>query len=399
MKKPLLFLLFVLFTFSVYAQHPLKGRVVDEKSGEPLGYVSVYINTTTQGTATNEKGEFSLSLPDGKYEIVVTYMGYEPIIFPVDAAQLPPAILFKLKQKENSLKEVVVQGKRDSEWYANLEVFKEQFLGKSAVARQCKLLNPEVLAIFYDPQTAVLEVKANEPLQIRNPVLGYKQEYLLTEFKCYLREGYVSFLGYPKYELLPGSKAKQRRWEKNRLKAYNGSSMHFVRALRHKQLEQEGFNLRKLYRYPNPNRPSEAELAAVRAKVRAAGTTDVLSNSESDILSRARLPKLIEKLDTARVPANQYLVFDNGKVRMAFKDFFQVVYTGELEEMSFVQQRSFLKPSKATYQTSVISMKSDTVDLEENGSFADPLAILFEGYWAWEKVGDMLPLDYKPVAK
>jgi hypothetical protein len=34
--------------------------------------------------------------------------------------------------------------------------------------------------------------------------------------------------------------------------------------------------------------------------------------------------------------------------------------------------------------------------LEEMGNIIEPLDVLFEGYWGWEKLGDMLPLDYQP---
>jgi hypothetical protein len=54
------------------------------------------------------------------------------------------------------------------------------------------------------------------------------------------------------------------------------------------------------------------------------------------------------------------------------------------------------KPRGPTYQTSVISLNTESVLLEEMGNIIEPLAMLFEGYWSWEKIGDMLPLDYQP---
>lgn len=400
MSKALYLILFLFLAFAAQAQHTLKGKVVDAKTNEPLEFVSVYLNTTTRGTSTNSQGEFQLPLPAGKYEVVVSYLGYEPLVYGVQSDSLPPSVLFKLQPKEHMLRTVEVRGKRDEEWYANLEVFKEHFLGRSRIAQGCKLLNPEVLVIEFEPMEAVLTVRANGPLQIEHATLGYKLEFLLTGFYFHAKEGYVSYQGYQKYEPMKGGKSRQRRWEKNRQEAYNGSAMHFGRALQQKQLEEDGFNLRRLYRYPNPERPSEEEIAAARAYERSYGPGGSLSDSISDILARARLPKLVEMLDTNPVPYSEYLGIEDGRARVAFEHFMQVVYTGEKEEPAFVRMRTnpltgTPGPQTPAYQTSVFSLRVPSVELEAAGNFLNPLDVLFEGYWAWEKVGDMLPLDYK----
>lgn len=391
-----LFVILLWVIFSAQAQGPLKGRVVDGETYEALPFVSVFVNTTTIGTTTNEKGEFTLSLQPGTYEIVVSYIGYEPIIYQVDMNKPPPSILFKLTPKEFTLTEVEVTAQRDSSWYVNLEVFKENFLGRSQIARQCKLLNPEVLIIFFDPQTGILDVKARDMLQIENPELGYRIKYVLVEFKYFTQENYVTYLGYPSYEPMLGKKAKEKRWIKNRQKAYNGSVMHFVRVLRKQQLQEEGFNLRRLIRTPNPNRPSEEELEAAREQLRQRGGDSNLSKNDpmSITLSKASLPKILEQLDTAKVPYQTYLCPTEKGVAMAFEGYFQVVYTGEKEESGYVQASSQFQRRGPTYQTSVISLNVDAVLLEETGNIVEPLDVLFEGYWSWEKIGDMLPQDY-----
>ncbi|GAB3193862.1 hypothetical protein ABID22_000421 [Pontibacter aydingkolensis] len=394
MKQLILLLLCCLVTLPVLAQHKIQGRVVDEHTDEPIEFVSVYVNTTTIGATTNTKGEFALAVPGGRYEIIVSYLGYEPLIYQVNTDELPKSILFKLTQKEHKLAEVVVKGTRDPEWYQNLETFKQNFLGKSEFGRQCKLLNPEVLTITFDPKTALLEVKSDEPLKIENPALGYKIEYLLTDFKFYMRDGYMVFLGYPKYTLMKGGKSKQRRWSRNRNRAYQGSVMHFVRALRQKQLEEQGFNLRRLYRLPNPDRPTDEEIATARAQLREESSTLNLNKGYGAILARARLPKLIQQLDSRPVPYTDYLTFTGDEVKMQFDHFMQVVFTGEKEEMAYVQQLKPFNPPKPGYQTSVLSLKANYALLNKNGSIYEPLGVLFEGYWGFEKLGDMLPLDY-----
>ncbi|MDR6194167.1 carboxypeptidase-like regulatory domain-containing protein [Siphonobacter sp. SORGH_AS_0500] len=389
--KYLFTLLFCCFIHSLGAQDQiLKGRVLDEKTNEPVAFASVFISTTTTGTLTNEKGEFSLSVKAGNYEVIVSMVGYEPLVYALDTRQKRAvSYLFKIQPKTYSLQTVGVKAKRDSSWYDNLKIFKEQFLGSSETAQQCRILNENQLVIVFDPQTAFLEVKSDEVLKIENRELGYRINYLLAEFKYDMRQGYVTYLGYPNFQLMEGNKSRQRRWAKNRQRAYKGSIMHFVRSLRNQQLEAEGFNLRRLIRMLNPNRPTEEELKAIRQKIREQGGLRKDDPLEK-ILAKASLPKILEKLDTARVAYDEYLKND----QLTFEGFFQVVYVGEKEEPTYVMSQSRHRNRQPMFQTSVFSLRTESVLLEENGSILPPLGVMFEGYWGWEKVGDLLPLDY-----
>lgn len=80
MKKQLSIALFLcLFTaFTSFAQtFTISGFVSDAVSGEKLIAASVYDVKTYQGTQANEYGFFSLTLPEGTYEIAFSYVGYQ----------------------------------------------------------------------------------------------------------------------------------------------------------------------------------------------------------------------------------------------------------------------------------------------------------------------------------
>ncbi len=400
-RRQLLTLLLLLLPVLGFAQNKVvTGRVVDETTGEALPFVTIFITNTTIGTTTDDKGRFSLSLPPGKHEIVVSMVGYGPIIYPVEISaaskQTQASVLLKLTQTETALNTVSVKAKRDPSWYDNLEVFKDHFLGRSEVASKCKLINPESLIIVFDEVKRNLKVESSDLLIIENPQLGYKISYLLVDFHFDFAQNYVSYLGYPRFELMKGNKAKEKRWAKNRVKAYNGSVMHFVRVLRQKDLEAQGFNLRRLVRIPNPNRPSDEQIEDARRQLIAMGPNfrPPASHPLNVILSKTGLPRILEKLDTTRVSYKTYVSDDAGKVNLSFEGYFQVVYAREKEEPAYFSN-SFQK-RQPTYQTSVISMKGNPITLEKSGTVSDPLALVFEGYWGWEKVGDMLPLDYEP---
>jgi len=395
-------LIFLLITTNVaHAQkRAFRGRVVDELTGKPLEFVTIFITSTTLGTLTDEKGSFAIALNPGKYEVAVTMVGYGPVIYaleiPAENTRALSPVLFKLLQTEKELNAVSVKAKRDESWYHNLETFKNNFLGQSAISRKCKLVNPETLIIVYDERSNKLTVTAKDLLVIENQELGYKVSYLLIEYVYDFREGYVTYLGYPKYELSKGNKTRENRWAKNRRTSFNGSAMHFARALREKRLEEEGFNLRRLIRQPNPERPTEEQLEDARKQLRLRGTTIRIDADDplSILLSKASLPKVVEILDTTRVPYSDYLHINGEEVKMAFEGYFQVVYVKEKEETAYFS--SAFQVRKPGFQTSVIFLRDKEVFMEKSGSFSEPLGIVFEGYWGWEKVGDMLPLDYMP---
>ncbi len=70
----LLFLL--LFPILSWAQGTLTGTLLDENSGEPLMFASVYIEGTEMGTDTDMDGKYSFSLEPGSYTVVASYVGY-----------------------------------------------------------------------------------------------------------------------------------------------------------------------------------------------------------------------------------------------------------------------------------------------------------------------------------
>jgi len=56
------------------------GRVLDRQTGEPLPGATIMLTDASGGTSTNRSGAFSLNrLVSGSYNIVFSYIGYEPI--------------------------------------------------------------------------------------------------------------------------------------------------------------------------------------------------------------------------------------------------------------------------------------------------------------------------------
>ncbi len=52
----------------------ITGKIIDEENGQPVAGATVRIGNT--GITTNENGVFTITLPKGKYEAEVSFVGY-----------------------------------------------------------------------------------------------------------------------------------------------------------------------------------------------------------------------------------------------------------------------------------------------------------------------------------
>lgn len=81
MKKILLFIIFLAPAFLFAQKHTdasLLGHVINSKTGEHVAYVSVFLQGTTIGTATDESGHFHIAnCPEGTFTVVVRGVGFK----------------------------------------------------------------------------------------------------------------------------------------------------------------------------------------------------------------------------------------------------------------------------------------------------------------------------------
>ncbi len=81
MKNTISTIFFLLLTIISFAQenYTISGYVQDESSGENLIGVSIYDKENYKGTASNQYGFYSLTLEEGSYEIIYSFIGYKSI--------------------------------------------------------------------------------------------------------------------------------------------------------------------------------------------------------------------------------------------------------------------------------------------------------------------------------
>jgi hypothetical protein len=102
----LLFLFFSIHSFS-QQKYTLSGTIIEESSNETLIGVTVAFPTLGTGVVTNEYGFYSITLLEGEYELLVSYLGFEEVVSSINL-NTNTKIDFKLKEAAEQLEEVVV---------------------------------------------------------------------------------------------------------------------------------------------------------------------------------------------------------------------------------------------------------------------------------------------------
>ena len=367
-------LIFILLaTLTAHAQLTLKGRVVNDADEQPVPFCSVFLANTTKGTTADAEGNFVLTnLPDGRYDLVASSVGFETMAAAIQTKQSVP-LLIRMRSNATQLAEVQVKANRDPVWLTNLEQFTKLFIGTSKNARNCKILNTNVLWFDDDRAAMTLTGGAREPLQIENGALGYRIQYVLAQFQYDYGKHYVSYLGYPVFEVMkPRNNAQRKRWVNAREEAFRGSSMHFMRALHAGTTEQQGFLIQR-----------------------------IIERKDSSKTGLVNRPQITRYLMKDPLPGSFLVDSDSSSTELTkvqFENLVQVTYTLEKETKEYRNERSTLNSSTfaAPLQTSVVRLAEPHILVEPNGNYYNPLGIIFEGYWGWEKMADMLPFTYEP---
>ena len=107
MKKRLTMLLATLFLFmgGVFAQTKVNGTVMSQDDGQPVIGASVLVVGTNIGAITDANGKFSLTVPEGKKNLRITYVGMEPL-----EVSARPNMRILLTNDQRALDEVIVVG-------------------------------------------------------------------------------------------------------------------------------------------------------------------------------------------------------------------------------------------------------------------------------------------------
>lgn len=374
MKSRQVYTLVLLFcTTFLYAQNVFKGIVTDENL-KPIDHAIIYVDGSTLKTETNQKGEFEINLPNGQYNLLVRAGLYENFIQFIDSNQ-NHSIKIVLEPEKILLEETIVHSISKEDWKYYLQTFLRLFLGNNEAAKKCKIENEKDLRFSYDKITKELRATSKNPLIISNNFLGYKIEYDLIDFNVNYKTNYVLTLGTAFFKELKGNSSQIKKWKLNREKSYLGSVTHFMKAIYENKLEEEGYDVKRLVRKENP---------------------DYIKFKEETLLGGRIVgkvpPKIITYLVNQKVDYDSLKIVDsNNNQYLNFKGLYSVEYKKEKEDLDYAKQNG---QHYISNQLSIFAIKDDLLKIEENGTYYHPANLIVEGYWSWEKIANMVPMDY-----
>jgi len=412
-RIPAFFCLLLFIPLSLLSQRTIQGRVVAASNKEPVPGSSVFISNTSYGTVTSKDGSFEIAdIPPGKYDLIISSVGYETNVYSFSTDQLPLKLRVELEVKVRELQNVVVEPSVEEGWDKWGKVFLDNFVGQTPNARECKIKNESSIRFRYYRKSNRLVAYSDDPIILENKALGYIIKYQLEDFEINYKTNATFFVGYPLFEEIDKKrKGLQRRWQKSRDKAYYGSMMHFMRTLYNNKLAEEGYEARRMVRSPNLEKERVRKIYRPGRFVRVSSNgsspsqvipvQDSLSKDSADYYQRVMSQK--DNIDTYGrdiLTADSLIIEQQGELKVLyFDDYLYVTYKRELEDEEYLLY--YNERRTPTFQRSYIFLQNhQAIAIDANGSYFPPQEVFSMSYWAWnEKVSNLLPLDYKPYAE
>ncbi|MBN3581781.1 carboxypeptidase-like regulatory domain-containing protein [Algoriphagus aestuarii] len=351
--------------FQIHAQ-TIRGKVINSKTKEPLQFTNVFINNTTIGSTTNEKGEFLIQtdLP-ASLELVASFVGFRTRTQKLESrGKSLLEVNFELEPLENVLTEVETRSKRDKKWERHLERFKRVFLAvpDDPIFKEMEIQNPWVLdfeLIKAKKGPNYIHARADQALVVENKALGFEIEYYLQDYRFYKSKSLYYGLAFFK-EIIQEDSLVQKSKEELKESSYLGSSRHFFRSLLVRQVGEEGFVIYK----KNPHFFNEMR-------------TNVLNE------------ELGKSVDYVSQDSIRRIPLRNGTFRVILSGDYEIHY----------QKKPWRNEYYSDYYHPVswITAPKGYFDIDRNGIIIDPTQVELSGYMGRQRLGRFLPYDFKPA--
>ena len=367
-----LFLLLLLPMQLFATVNQVNGTVMDAGSHKPVAGARVFINRSMVYSVTDEIGKFiitdSLLLPE---ELVVSMPGYETMVYQVNEGKSNLLVRFELVKK--SAEHYTIDSSKIHQYQ---QLFLSHFLGSTYNTAETLVTNPEVLQYNFDEATGTLSVKSSVMLQIINDGLGYMIHYQLDTFSLILIKNISNFRGYCFFTPLKTQKPFiLSKWDMHRQLAYNGSMLHFMRALKKNTAPDEGFIIRKVVRILETENGYKS---ALKSKYL------VRSGSISGRGIQTAYAEIVDQKPLTS--ANM------GKTDSANQTYFH--YSQPLlVEWVDKAPKTFLGSEEIPQMISLLTFGNDPLQVFENGLYFDATDLFVMGFMQ-EKISDLLPIEY-----
>jgi CarboxypepD_reg-like domain len=421
--KNIFFLLLIADCQTAFSQSTIKGKVINGETGSPLPSISVYINNTSIGTVTNDKGAFILTrIPSGKFRLIASSIGFLTYDSLIDIQKVSGDIVISLKTNPSELPGFEVLPPEPDGWKIWGKLFTDIFIGTMPTrANNCKLVNPEMIK-FRLNKNNTLTAYSKEPLQIVNYALGYEIKYKLEEFEFDLNTKQVNYSGYALFtDMALKHPNRANRYSSERWETYRGSLMHFMRTLYANDLEVQGFEMHSLGYISNPEKDRAKKRFSLHKDSTIIDTTGlgftihytgsglsanpyISSSTTKTVDSTDYFKKMLLQPDS--VISHQLINADS--VGFAADSSIAGFFFGDSLEVSYKlkeipnRYRALSKEHKhETYPISqFVFVYKRPVFILANGYYYKPYDLKITGFWAWsECMSTRLPYDYVPGKK
>lgn len=385
MQKVLIFVLIFIFG-SQYAQI-INGNIETE-NGNPISNVNVYIDGTKIATISGSDGSFSIDVQNQKNGNLVflkeSYESYSVAVSKVLGKKVK-VVLNKFKEIE----EVVLIPYTEEAYRNYIRYFLDQFIGYDQ--ENVRIKNQSTLKFSYDKKNGILKVKAPKTLLINNKKLGYEIQYNLITFEADFNKNTVSYAGTSFFK----ETSQKNTVKLNRMDAYSGSMMHFLRSVFQKATSQEGFIVNYVIKIPNKNYPTEEEIAKLEAFRREMKTKNMVKFPE-EIANISRRKNNEKPYTLAVIKSNisedVYTKTLSGNVFLDCKDILQVNFKKYFYDL---KKGKIIKSETSTNKSSFIYPEKDVFEIYPDGNCSNPTELLTQGYLSEQKIEKLLPLDYQ----
>ena len=357
------------------AQFSVSGIITNNETRIPVADVSVYLNNTKIGSASNSSGEYILNgVATGVYEIIVSHVGYAMVTKRIEIKNENLQLNFNLTAKISELHNIIVMAKDTRQSWLN--IFRQNFLGNSFAADKTKILNEDEIFFEKANSPSGMTAYSDKPLIIENKELGYRIFFNLVEFYYDKQEMRTYFKGYSRFEELTNDISEIKKFEKNRIKYYLGSTQHFFHSLIANTINAQDFAISI----------SANNLLTTPEGINV-GTNSKKKSDENKIVS----------------PAKDEIVFSadkqTDKLFLYWKGRLTVKYKKNPYGKNRIQSLGFQDGLFGNGVESGIELQVSPALLWKNGTLDNPLSVVYTGYWSHERVASLLPMDYRPQQK
>ncbi|NBA77508.1 hypothetical protein GOQ04_18275 [Emticicia sp. ODNR4P] len=357
--KKLLILIYLLNIQSSFSQKlfwEITGKVVDEKQ-KPVEFANVFANNTSFRTTTDSNGSFKLHIPNTvpNIELVVSFVGFQGLRENI-TQQLGTEKIYSFSLKPIAIPEVTITAKRPKDFKRKWQLFQAALLGQSDFARECKILNPDVIRLQYDDEKNLF-ASAVEPIYIQNDALGYKITLQMSYFKCNGSQS-ESVIDQFFEKLLPRDTEQEFIWNKNRKIAFKRSFRNFLVSVANNRLKND-------------------KLEVFQTNFKEKIYTVNISVYE-EIVKKNIIPCKLSDFYFYDKIKDEHNLFTNKQL---------LVFLKEREEEVPIF-------SDYPYKNAMVILPQNTLTFSKGGWLLKPNGVILTGFWANEGLSVSLPADF-----